>query len=233
MLVSEHIRERSASDNLPTTLPNICRSTNMSNPRHLLLLTVGFSLQVSNTALPCRSVNASLWIATRGGRTCHRTAERLDSGEGDCLFCAKRLPSIIPDRLQRKQYNPLCPVLGLFFRTIIPILCSPLNRLQCRQLQGLLAGGKAREYVPDSFLVVQHEAAYAFFSENGYLDQATAAALQVPQPPRADLAYTKIGLLIIPFLLLRLIASGVCCGINLLVWMFLSELPLSHVKQSK
>ncbi|CAN0082411.1 unnamed protein product [Pylaiella littoralis] len=48
------------------------------------------------------------------------------------------------------------------------------------QLKGsLTAGDHARAYVPDSFVAAQHEAAYAFFSANGYLDNATASELQV------------------------------------------------------
>ncbi|CAB1105496.1 unnamed protein product [Ectocarpus sp. CCAP 1310/34] len=49
------------------------------------------------------------------------------------------------------------------------------------QLEGSLAGGArgAQVYVPGSFVAAQHEAAHAFFSANGYLDHATASALQV------------------------------------------------------
>ncbi len=43
----------------------------------------------------------------------------------------------------------------------------------------MTAGGQARVYMPESFVAARHEEAYAFFSENGYLDNATASDLQV------------------------------------------------------
>ncbi|CAN0487391.1 unnamed protein product, partial [Scytosiphon promiscuus] len=50
---------------------------------------------------------------------------------------------------------------------------------QSGELQGSLTGVRTRQYVPASFLDAQHEAAYDFFSANGYLDNATATEMQV------------------------------------------------------
>lgn len=51
---------------------------------------------------------------------------------------------------------------------------------QSGELKGsLTVGAGAPAYMPDSFVQAQHEAAHAFFSANGYLDQATASELQV------------------------------------------------------
>ncbi|CAM9110328.1 unnamed protein product [Ascophyllum nodosum] len=50
-------------------------------------------------------------------------------------------------------------------------------------VQGSLTSVRKREcryvYVPDAFIAAQHDAAYTFFSVNGYLDLATATAMQV------------------------------------------------------
>lgn len=51
--------------------------------------------------------------------------------------------------------------------------------LQSGELQGSLTGVRLRQYVPDSYVDAQHEAAYSFFAANGYLDQATATEMQV------------------------------------------------------
>lgn len=51
--------------------------------------------------------------------------------------------------------------------------------VQSGELQGSLTGVRTRQYVPDSFVDAQHEAAYDFFSANGYLDNATATEMQV------------------------------------------------------
>eukprot|EP00904_Undaria_pinnatifida_P000303 jgi/Undpi1/10273/HiC_scaffold_28.g12725.m1 len=47
------------------------------------------------------------------------------------------------------------------------------------ELQGSVTGVCPRQYLPDSFVDAQHQAAYNFFAVNGYLDRATAAQMQV------------------------------------------------------
>lgn len=73
------------------------------------------------------------------------------------------------------MYDGSCPQqLFLFF----PPPRVP-DALQSGELQGSLTGVHTRQYVPESFVDAQHEAAYDFFAANGYLDNATATEMQV------------------------------------------------------
>lgn len=81
--------------------------------------------------------------------------------------------------MSRRGTLPSVNIIRAALFRCIPTFGADESSCQSGEVQGLLTAGRCREYVPDSFVATQHEAAYAFFSANGYLDQETAATMQV------------------------------------------------------
>ena len=79
--------------------------------------------------------------------------------------------------ISRLQYIPGSFLLNLHAIFSKNVCCQDAH------VQGSLTSVRKREcryvYVPDAFIAAQHDAAYTFFSVNGYLDLATATAMQV------------------------------------------------------